>query len=93
MKKRVLIISYHYPPLADVGGQRALAFSKYITEFGWEPYVLSVKNPDKTWSIKGNEKPPEMVKVFYTLSILNFSRIIGKMNKNRQEYNKMEDYL
>jgi glycosyltransferase involved in cell wall biosynthesis len=80
MKKKVLIISYYYPPIADVGSQRALAFSKYLPEFGWEPYVLSVKNPDKTWCVIGEEKPPEGVSVFYTLSLFNLTWIMGKIN-------------
>ena len=37
--------------MADVGGLRALGFSKYLPEFGWEPYVLSVKNPDKHYLV------------------------------------------
>jgi len=78
--KKILIISYYYPPLNDVGGLRALAFSKYLPEFGWQPYVLSVKNPDKGWCILGNSKPPDRVKVYYTWSLINLTRATGKLN-------------
>ncbi len=41
--KRVLLIAYHYPPVKGSSGlQRTLAFSRYLTEFGWQPHVLTV---------------------------------------------------
>lgn len=78
--KKVLMISYYYPPLADVGGLRALGFSRYLPEYGWEPYVLSVKNPDRHSCIQGREEAPDGVKVHYTRSIVNLSWISGKAN-------------
>ena len=42
MKKRILMIAYHYPPLHGSSGmQRTLRFSNYLPKFGWEPIVLS----------------------------------------------------
>lgn len=41
--KRMLIVSYHFPPDSAVGGLRALKFAKYLPECGWRPYVLTVK--------------------------------------------------
>lgn len=42
MKKRILMIAYHYPPLHGSSGiQRTLRFSKYLPKFGWEPIVLT----------------------------------------------------
>jgi len=41
--KKILILSYHFPPDAAVGAIRAAKFAKYLPEFGWEPYVLTVK--------------------------------------------------
>lgn len=46
MKKRVLIISYYFPPLGGGGVQRTLKFARYLPLFGWEPVILSVSNPD-----------------------------------------------
>jgi glycosyltransferase involved in cell wall biosynthesis len=40
---KVLIVSYHFPPDAAVGAIRAAKFAKYLPEFGWQPYVLTVK--------------------------------------------------
>lgn len=40
--KRVLMIAYHFPPLAGSSGiQRTLRFTRYLPEFGWEPIVLT----------------------------------------------------
>lgn len=40
--KRVLMIAYHFPPLAGSSGiQRTLRFAKYLPDFGWQPLVLT----------------------------------------------------
>ncbi len=41
--KKVLIVSYYSPPLGTGGVNRAFKFAKYLPQFGWEPYVLTVK--------------------------------------------------
>lgn len=39
---RVLMIAYHFPPLAGSSGiQRTLRFVQHLPKFGWEPIVLS----------------------------------------------------
>jgi len=43
MVKRVLMVAFHYPPCAGSSGvQRALKFSCYLPEEGWDPLVLTV---------------------------------------------------
>ena len=39
---KVLIVTYYWPPGSGAGVQRWLKFSKYLPEFGWEPYILTV---------------------------------------------------
>ncbi len=40
---RVLLIAYHFPPLAGSSGiQRTLRFVQQLPAFGWEPLVLTV---------------------------------------------------
>lgn len=44
--KKVLIITYYWPPVGGAGVQRWLKFSKYFREFGWEPVIYTPSNPD-----------------------------------------------
>ncbi|MGD9991815.1 MAG: glycosyltransferase [Salinivirgaceae bacterium] len=44
--KKVLIITYYWPPSGGAGVQRWLKFVKYLPEFGWEPIVYTPKNPE-----------------------------------------------
>jgi glycosyltransferase involved in cell wall biosynthesis len=44
--KKVLIITYYWPPTGGAGVQRWLKFSKYFREFGWEPIIYTPSNPD-----------------------------------------------
>jgi glycosyltransferase involved in cell wall biosynthesis len=39
-KKRVLIITYYWPPSGGAGVQRWLKFVKYLRDFGWEPIIF-----------------------------------------------------
>ena len=43
--KKVLIISYYWPPNSGSGVQRWLKFSKYLPSFGWEPIIITPLNP------------------------------------------------
>ena len=79
-QKKILMICYYYPPLEDVGHKRSLAFSKYLKKYGWEPYVISVRNPDKAYCRLGHKKPPTNINVYYTYSLLNPYKILGKVN-------------
>lgn len=43
--RRVLFISYQFPPVGGAGVQRPVKFIKYLRQFGWEATVLTVANP------------------------------------------------
>ncbi len=45
MEKKVLIITYYWPPSGGSGVQRWLKFVKYLPGFGCEPYVFTPENP------------------------------------------------
>ncbi len=44
--KKVLIITYYWPPSGGAGVQRWLKFVKYMRDFGWEPIVYTPENPE-----------------------------------------------
>ena len=43
--KKVLIITYYWPPSGGAGVQRWLKFVKYLRDFGWEPVIYTPSNP------------------------------------------------
>ena len=43
--KKVLIITYYWPPSAGAGVQRWLKFSKYLPKFNWKPIIYTPENP------------------------------------------------
>ncbi|TXT25615.1 MAG: glycosyltransferase-like protein [Planctomycetota bacterium] len=45
ISKRVLVVSYNFPPVGGAGVQRVTKFVKYLPQFGWEPTVLTTENP------------------------------------------------
>lgn len=42
-KKKVLIVTYYWPPAGGPGVQRWLKFAKYLRENDWEPVVLTTR--------------------------------------------------
>lgn len=45
--KRVLIISYYWPPTGGSGVQRWVKFAKYLPELGWQPVIYTPENPEQ----------------------------------------------
>jgi len=45
--KKVLIITYYWPPTGGGGVQRWLKFAKYLPSFGWQPIVVTPDNPER----------------------------------------------
>lgn len=43
-RKKVLIITYYWPPSGGIGVHRCLKFAKYLRDFGWEPIVYTAEN-------------------------------------------------
>jgi glycosyltransferase involved in cell wall biosynthesis len=67
--KKVLIISYYWPPSGGSGVQRWLKFVKYFREFGIEPIVLTIDPafatfPNRDYSLL--EEIPEGIEIHTT---------------------------
>lgn len=81
-KKKVLIITYYWPPSGGAGVQRWVKFSKYLPEFDIEPIVLTVK--DGTYPLQDKTLIDEIskdLKVFQAKAIEPYSifgSILGK---------------
>lgn len=53
--KKVLIISYYYPPSGGSGVQRWMYFSKYLGEFGIDPYIITVDEKHASYKFIDNK--------------------------------------
>lgn len=43
-RKKVLLISYYWPPCGGIGVLRCLKIAKYLRQFGWEPIVFTAED-------------------------------------------------
>ena len=59
--KRVLIISYYWPPAGGSGVQRWVKFAKYFPALGWQPVIYTPDNPEMIAKddALGADVPPE----------------------------------
>ncbi|NVM05146.1 MAG: hypothetical protein HWN67_22690, partial [Candidatus Helarchaeota archaeon] len=83
--KKVLIITYYFPPLGGAGVQRILKFIKYLPDFNWIPLILTVKNAD--YYIKDHtlmEQVTDRENICYTHAIL-FGRFFRKIFHHNSE--------
>ena len=46
--KRVLVITYYWPPSGGSGVQRWVKFAKYLPLEGWQPVIYTPENPEYT---------------------------------------------
>ncbi|HOK79237.1 MAG TPA: glycosyltransferase [bacterium] len=45
-KRKILYITYHFPPSKKIGAIRARGFAKYLPAFGWDVIILTALLPD-----------------------------------------------
>lgn len=55
-RKKVLIITYYWPPAGGIVVLRCLKIAKYLRDFGWEPIIFTAENPYYTYVDYTNEK-------------------------------------
>jgi hypothetical protein len=82
--KRVLIITYYWPPSGGSGVQRWVKFAKYLPEEGWQPVIYTPENPElkATDRTLEAEIPPEaeIVKTHITEPYEIYRKLMGKGN-------------
>jgi glycosyltransferase involved in cell wall biosynthesis len=63
-RKKVLIITYYWPPSGGVTVQRCLKFTKFLRDFGWEPIVYAPENAQYIYFDETNFKDvPKDIKI------------------------------
>jgi hypothetical protein len=84
--KKVLIITYYWPPAGGPGVQRVLKFVKYLPQFGWDPVILTVEKGNFP-SIDNSlvKEIPEGVKVYKTKAFEPFELYKSLTGKKSQD--------
>ena len=68
--KKVLMISYYFPPIGLAGSVRVVKFIKYLRFYGWDSVVLTSRGVKHTFEDQGlADDLPKNLKVFRALSI------------------------
>jgi len=83
-KRKVLILTYYWPPASGPGVQRFLKISKYISDFGWQPVILTVENTSSSSVDHSLGDDVESLQVFKTKTFEPFevyNRLSGKKGK------------
>ncbi len=83
--KKVLVISYYFPPGGGSAVQRVLKFVKYLPQYGWEPVVLTAR--EKDYALRDNSlltEIPENVKVYRT-SAPDLYQLYGRLGSSEKK--------
>ena len=80
--KKVLIITYYWPPSGGAGVQRWLKFAKYLPEFGWQPVILTVdpeyaSYPQRDESLLSEVDSECLVFTTKSFELYNFYKLIS----------------
>jgi glycosyltransferase involved in cell wall biosynthesis len=88
--KKLLVVTYAWPPLGGSGVQRWLKFVKYLPHHDWTPYVLTPSNPAFTLKDESLEKDVPVVTTVirrpiwepYGIFLKLFGKYLGKEQSN-----------
>jgi len=84
--KKVLIISYYWPPAGGPGAQRNVKFVKYLEQFGWKAYVLTVNDGEFPYIDQSlSSEIPSFVKIYRSKSIEPFKAYKRLTLKDKEE--------
>ena len=93
MNKKILIITYYWPPSGGSGVQRWLKFVKYLLQQGWEPIVYTPENPSFTIQDPSLQKDVPLSVEVIKLPIwepynafFKFSKLFGKKNIKQSDF-------
>ncbi len=84
--KKILIITYYWPPAGGPGVQRWLKFAKYLPEFGWEPTIYTPENPSYPLLDESLEKDvPKDIEIVKA-KIWEPYQLAEKLNKSNKKF-------
>lgn len=84
--KKILIITYYWPPAGGPGVQRWLKFAKYLPEFGRKPIIYTPENPSYPLLDESLMKDvPENLEIVRT-KIWEPYQLAEKLNKSNKKF-------
>lgn len=84
--KKILIITYYWPPAGGPGVQRWLKFAKYLPDFGWKPIIYTPENPSYPLLDESLLKDvPEHLEIVKT-KIWEPYQLAEKLNKSNKKF-------
>ncbi len=90
MKKKVLIISFVFPPYPGIGGRRWAKFSKYLSELGTDVFVLASENPfsyKSEWTKDVKNCNIKRLPLKYPKALITFPKsFFGRINYNISKF-------
>ncbi len=85
-QKKILIITYYWPPAGGPGVQRWLKFAKYLPENGWTPVIYTPENPSYPLLDESLLKDvPEGLEIVKT-KIWEPYQLAEKLNKSNKKF-------
>jgi glycosyltransferase involved in cell wall biosynthesis len=88
LSKKILIISYYWPPSGGAGVQRIFKFAKYLSQSGYTPYVITVDDKVASYPIRDHsllKEVPADLKIFHTHSFEPLN-ILTRLTGNKAPY-------
>jgi len=76
MSKRLLMFCYFYPPQGGVPCTRSVGFSRHLPACGWEPHVVSARNPSRCFVDITGERPPPGVRTTYARNVFSHFGVV-----------------
>lgn len=85
-QKKILIITYYWPPAGGPGVQRWLKFAKYLPENGWKPVIYTPENPSYPLLDESLLKDiPQNIEIVKT-KIREPYQLAEKLNKSNKKF-------
>ena len=83
-ERRVLVVSYYYPPFTSAGAIRVSKMTKYLGEYGWTPTVLTVTRDDRPMGMDVEIPPKAIRRVPQLVDVVGLpKRLAGSRNYQR----------
>ena len=91
INRTVLMLCYFFPPMRTTGVTRSKEFARNLSNLGWQPIILSVKNSKDPWTRDFNEPIPSGIEIHRAMEI-NVPQVIRLLDGMRETILKILHY-